>query len=607
MRRVFTLFFSFLILAFSFFAPLSVLADNNFITTSSVTYQVDTKGVMTVTQDITLQNVNSDYYATSYSISLEGTKPINPQAYENSQSIPTTVNEDGGKTVIKISFPDAVVGKGNKRQFSLTYEDSSLAVKTGEIWEITLPKLSDTSVFNSYSATLVVPQSMGSLAYISPEPTGRVSDASSNSYTFSKDAIAAGVTAAFGQFQVFTFNLVYHLENPLAIGASVDVAIPPDTAYQKVSYSSISPLPSNVKVDNDGNWLATFKLKARERVDLKVAGAVQIFASARPFSSFSTSSLDVDKKETDVWQTKDLLIVDLANRLKTPRAIYDYVVSNLSYDYSRVTPNVTRLGASSALRNSKSAICTEFTDSFIAIARAAGIPAREINGYAYTENPKVEPLSLVLDVLHAWPEYWDAKTQNWIPVDPTWGSTTGGIDYFSKLDLRHFAFVIHGSDSKKPYPPGSYKLGPNPQKDVFVAFGQLPTIRVSTPSVSISTVREVPFADMLLSVYVKNPGPVALYNQTLNITFDGENVSKKQIVVIPPYANYEVPISVPYSFIGKSTPSKVGVVLGTVRQEVPTYKTGVIISNLAAILVIIFVITFAVYVRFVKGRLTRTS
>ncbi|HEX6977475.1 MAG TPA: transglutaminase domain-containing protein [Patescibacteria group bacterium] len=607
MRRAINFLFFLLILVFSFYSPSQVFADNNFITTSSVLYQVDNKGTTNVTQNITLQNTTSGYYATSYSISLVGTKPINPQAFENSVSIPTTVSEEEGKTTIKITFPDAVVGKGNKRQFSLTFKDNSLAVKTGEIWEITLPKLSDQSVFNSYTASLVVPPSFGSLAYISPEPSGKVSDSEGNTYTFSKEAIASGVTAAFGQFQVFTFNLVYHLENPLGIPSSIDVAIPPDTAYQKVNYSSITPTPTNVKVDDDGNWIATFKLKGRERVDLKVAGAVQIFASARPFSSSNTSSLDVDKKETDVWQTKDPLITDLASKLKNPRAIYDYVVSNLTYDYSRVTPNVVRLGASAALRDPKSAICTEFTDSFIALARAAGIPAREINGYAYTENPKVEPLSLVSDVLHAWPEYWDAKSQTWIPVDPTWGSTTGGVDYFSKLDLRHFAFVIHGSDSKKPYPPGSYKLGPNPQKDVFVSFGQLPALRASTPQISISTVREVPFADMLLTAHIKNPGPVALYNQTANILFDGENASKKQIGVIPPYANYDVPISVPYSFIGKSTPNKVGVVLGTVREEIPTYKTGVIISNLAAILIVIFVITFAMYVRFIKGRFKRAS
>src|SRR5258707_13577173 len=100
----------------------------------------------------------------------------------------------------------------------------------------------------------------------------------------------------------------------------------------------------------------------------------------------------------------------------------------------------------------------EFTDLFIAMARAAGIRAREINGYAYTENKDSEPLSLVADVLHSWPEYWDKYNKEWILVDPTWGNTTHGIDFFHKLDLRHFTFVIHGVNSEFPLSPGSYKL-----------------------------------------------------------------------------------------------------------------------------------------------------
>ena len=56
----------------------------------------------------------------------------------------------------------------------------------------------------------------------------------------------------------------------------------------------------------------------------------------------------------------------------------------------------------------------EFTDLFVAIARAAGIPARESVGYAYTTNSRLRPLSLVTDVLHAWPEYYDADKKIWV-------------------------------------------------------------------------------------------------------------------------------------------------------------------------------------------------
>ena len=112
------------------------------------------------------------------------------------------------------------------------------------------------------------------------------------------------------------------------------------------------------------------------------------------------------------------------------------------------------MGALSALNNPTSAVCLEFTDLFVALSRAAGIPAREIDGYAYTNNAHDRPLSLTEDVLHAWPEYYDFDKKAWIMVDPTWGNTTGGIDYFNALDFDHIAFVIKGENSGYPIPAG---------------------------------------------------------------------------------------------------------------------------------------------------------
>jgi len=54
-------------------------------------------------------------------------------------------------------------------------------------------------------------------------------------------------------------------------------------------------------------------------------------------------------------------------------------------------------------------------------------------------------------------------------IDPTWGSTTSGIDYFKNLDLDHIAFVIKGSESEYPIPAGGYKFE-NASKDVNVRF-----------------------------------------------------------------------------------------------------------------------------------------
>ena len=307
--------------------------------------------------------------------------------------------------------------------------------------------------------------------------------------------------------------------------------------------------------------------------------------------------LTENKKPSEYWQVDDSEIKALAEKLKTPGAIYDYVVTKLSYNYDRVKPNTPRLGAKAILANPKDAICMEFTDLFIAIARAAGIPAREINGFAYTENPKLQPLSLVADVLHAWPEYWDGQKGVWIPIDPTWGSTTGGVDFFNKLDLRHFTFVIHGKDPIKPYPPGSYKLGPNPQKDVYVSFGKLPETRLSSPEMTLVSKKFSLLFGEKLEVSVQNPGPTALYDLNITTLFDGVDKYKNQISILPPFDSYEIRTTIPASLFAVSSPKEIVFVAGERKLSVSGLRNQEVLYQTLGFLLILLFIAIFIFIR----------
>jgi len=74
----------------------------------------------------------------------------------------------------------------------------------------------------------------------------------------------------------------------------------------------------------------------------------------------------------------------------------------------------------------------------------------------------------------AWPEFYDDAQKIWIPVDPTWANTTGGIDYFDKLDFNHIAFSSMAFQVKYPYPAGFYKKPGATTKDVQVQFADTP-------------------------------------------------------------------------------------------------------------------------------------
>ncbi len=567
-----------------------------------VTYNVKDSGKTVVTHNLVLENNLSNIYATNYSLGLENIDTQNVMATDgNGKPIPFEIQKDGTATKIKLNFSDAIVGRGNKRNFSVSYENNSFAVKTGEIWEVSIPRLGDGTSFRSYRVILQIPASFGLEAYISPKPETSQAGDQGHTYGFNRSAILqTGISAGFGQFQVFSYNLSYHLENPIGKNAEVQIALPPDTAFQKVYLQKLDPKPSNVTVDADGNWLATYVLTPRQRIDVTASGSVQIFASYRTFSKPSNQELSNNLRETEYWQVNDPRIKDLAGKLKTPRAIFDYVSNTLKYDFSRVKPNVQRMGAIKALENPTQAICMEFTDLFIAIARAAGIPAREINGYAYTENPELQPLSLVSDVLHAWPEYYDMEKGVWIPVDPTWASTSGGINYFDKLDLRHFAFAIHGESSTMPYSPGSYKLGPNPQKDVYVSFGKLPDNRLNNLDINIVPVRVLPFLNSIYTVNILNPGPQAMYSLYSIAYFDNKEASRNYIEVIPPYATYKSNITVPFSILGKGSPNIVEVKVGGNSAKIATNRKQVIVHSLLVISAVFIIIIIFILIKLKK-------
>jgi hypothetical protein len=236
----------------------------------------------------------------------------------------------------------------------------------------------------------------------------------------------------------------------------------------------------------------------------------------------------------------------LAKQYTTPRAIYTYVSQTLGYDYSRVSQTPIRKGAVLALHSPENSICMEFTDLFIAVARAAGIPAREAIGYAYTTNSRLRPLSLVADVLHAWPQYYDSERKIWVPVDPTWSNTTGGVNYFDKLDFNHIVFAIHGKSSDYPYPAGFYRKSGKTTKDVSVLFA---TSKFSSPQGKLTTALSFP---KLVTAGLTAQGSITVENTAgstapiASIIIQSSPVDvaiTKTATNIPPYGKLSYPIS----------------------------------------------------------------
>lgn len=537
------LLFSFLVL------PKSVSASSSFTTDYTVTYTVNENGSTKAHLRGTLTNTTSQFYASSYKMQLGFDEISNVKASDPDGNINPTVtkNEDG--YLIGLTFNRKSVGMGSKLPFTITFDTPTVARKFGKVWEINIPGIANPSEFNSFTVTVNVPASFGQPAYIKPNQATK-------GLTFTKEQLGtSGISIAFGEEQYYSFHLTYHLDNSNVYPIKTEIALPPSTNYQEVYINEISPRPLNVIEDADGNWLAQYRLLPTQKLDVTVAGVVQMSLTPKP-QPLSDEELKKYTKELPYWQAEDAVIKALAQELKTPQAIYDYVVKTLHYDFSRVTDDKPRLGAVEALKNPTSAVCREFTDLFIAIARAAGIPAREIDGFANTENSKQRPVSLVKDILHAWPEYYDKEKGTWVMVDPTWGSTTGGIDYFHVLDFDHFAFVIKGEESDYPIPAGGYKLLDSQNiKDIRINFAENLPITRADASIS-SSFPDVSIAGLPVKgkLTLKNTGTQELTPQV--ITLVSQNLAPASQVVstnaIPPFGSqtWEVRFDAP-SFLTK--------------------------------------------------------
>lgn len=443
--------------------PPKVYADSEFDISTQSNYLVFENGITKFTQIITIKNNKEFVYTPSYTLTT-GLKDIqNLTTYSGSGLIHNKVEDvkDGGKS-IEVTFDKRFVGVGVTNQFTISFESSEIAKKVGNIWEVDVPGLSNPDDYSSYSTTLSVPNSFGLPLVVKPNKklSGK------NFFSFTKDEIGkSGISIQFGENQYYKLNLSYYISNSNVFPVKTEIALIPDTSYQDVRITKIEPEPSDVYEDEDKNWLAVYKLSANEKKVINVTALVKLYSEPK---NTETLLHKYNQKDT-YWDSDDPLIKKYAQEFKTPEKIYDFVVSKLTYNYEKVSSENVRLGAKKALLKPDFAVCLEFSDLFVAIARAAGINARVVEGYAYTENSKLRPVSLLKDILHAWPEYYSETEKKWIMIDPTWGNTTLGMDYFNTLDFAHIAFVIKGKSSTYPVPAGGYKFDQN-SKDISVSF-----------------------------------------------------------------------------------------------------------------------------------------
>ena len=189
--------------------------------------------------------------------------------------------------------------------------------------------------------------------------------------------------------------------------------------YQTVVSTEIKPDSYKTTEDEYGNTFAEFEFSdmgAGEEIPVKITYHVAV-SQLRYHLGRGEGPVPARFLEPEQWIESDAEeIVALAEQLtkdklspgEKARAIYDWIGDNISYTGYCGEDR----GALFALRNG-GGDCTEFSYLLIALCRAAGIPARFLQGV----NPKSPSPAAEK---HDWAEVYLVGT-GWVPVDPTWG------------------------------------------------------------------------------------------------------------------------------------------------------------------------------------------
>lgn len=137
---------------------------------------------------------------------------------------------------------------------------------------------------------------------------------------------------------------------------------------------------------------------------------------------YTKASENIDSDNGAIIEKANEIAAGKTDTLEALFALADFVNLNIEYDES-YAESIKK--ASWVLQNKKG-VCDEYTNLFIALCRALGIPARYISGMAYS-NAKNDFGN------HAWAEVW-LPGHDWIPFDATYGQ-------YGWIDASHVALA----------------------------------------------------------------------------------------------------------------------------------------------------------------------
>jgi transglutaminase-like putative cysteine protease len=133
---------------------------------------------------------------------------------------------------------------------------------------------------------------------------------------------------------------------------------------------------------------------------------------------FLTPAPLIESDDPRIQAQARLILAHERDPARAARLIHDWVSAHVERQVTPGPPSAVRVLAA------RRGDCNEHTVLYVALARAAGLPARSVAGLVYLGGRFY---------YHAWPEVW---LGDWVAVDPTLNQ--------APADAAHVRFVVGG-------------------------------------------------------------------------------------------------------------------------------------------------------------------
>jgi transglutaminase-like putative cysteine protease len=247
------------------------------------------------------------------------------------------------------------------------------------------------------------------------------------------------------QFARYSFNYTLDFTSNVAGEAQLNLTIPTSSPnFQDVQHVNFSVDPSWIITDEQGNRIAHFIVNIAPGKVSEISILVLVELNETPYTipfnyaSYNSTSQIFQEytKPEEYVESDNPMIIEVAGNitssyndpLNVSKVICTWVNQNLNYSGFSSEAR----GALWALTN-KNGDCTEYSDLFIALCRAKGIPARLIDGM-WLPSVNSSGTQSWEKVGHDWAEVY-FQGRGWIWVDPT-------SDQFASNDGRHMAIQL---------------------------------------------------------------------------------------------------------------------------------------------------------------------